>query len=116
MNNCSRSASLRYLKKFTPGRTRTARLKMKRDTIRNLAYTLPMSTTLKSIPATVFEDGSVTLSEPVSLSAPVAAMVTIVIEEDDRLPNRVTREAMEEPLEGLERFKNIDALKADLAK
>lgn len=41
-----------------------------------------MSTTLKSIPATVSPDGSVTLSEPLTLLEPVAAMVTIVLEDD----------------------------------
>lgn len=39
--------------------------------------------TLKSIPATVSPDGSVTLSEPVELNGPAAAMVTIVFENDD---------------------------------
>ncbi len=41
-----------------------------------------MSTTLKSIPATVSPDGFVTLSEPLALLEPVAAMVTIVLEDD----------------------------------
>jgi hypothetical protein len=43
-----------------------------------------MSTTLRSIPATVCPDGSVTLSELLALSEPVAAMVTIVLEDDGR--------------------------------
>lgn len=46
-------------------------------------YTAAMSTTLKSIPATVSPDGSVTLNEPVKLSGTVAAMVTLVLDEDD---------------------------------
>jgi len=41
-----------------------------------------MGTTLKSIPATVSPDGSVTLSEPLALLEPVAAMLTIVLEDD----------------------------------
>ncbi len=43
---------------------------------------MSMGTTLKSIPATVSPDGSVTLSEQLALSEPVAAMVTIVLEDD----------------------------------
>ena len=46
-------------------------------------YSDPMSTTLKSIPATVSPDGAVTLSEPVKLIGPAAAMVTIGFEEQD---------------------------------
>ena len=42
-----------------------------------------MGMTLKSIPATVSPDGSVSLSEPVELTGPAAAMVTIVFENDD---------------------------------
>ena len=38
-----------------------------------------MSMTLKSIPATVAPDGSVTLSEPLDLHEPASAMVTIAI-------------------------------------
>lgn len=41
-----------------------------------------MSTTLKSIPATVSPDGAVILSEPVQLVGPAMAMVTIIFEEE----------------------------------
>lgn len=75
-----------------------------------------MSTTLRSIPATVDQDGLVKLSEPLNLSAPVAAMVTIVIEENNSVPNRVTRSAIEESEEELERFGSVDALRAELAR
>ena len=47
------------------------------------AYRESMSTILKSIPATVSPDGSVTLSEPVKLIGPAVAMVTIVLEGED---------------------------------
>ncbi|CAN5291698.1 hypothetical protein BH23VER1_BH23VER1_05430 [soil metagenome] len=46
-------------------------------------YTAAMRTILKSIPATVSPDGSVTLSEPIKLPGVVAAMVTLVLDEDD---------------------------------
>lgn len=46
-------------------------------------YSERMGAILKSIPATVSPDGSVTLSEPVELAGPAAAMVTIVFEVDD---------------------------------
>jgi len=46
-------------------------------------YSEGMGATLKSIPATVSPDGSVILSEPVELTGPTAAMVTIVLEADD---------------------------------
>lgn len=55
-----------------------------------------MSTTLKSIPATVSPDGAVTLSEPLKLAGPAVAMVTIVFEdEDDALePALLSEEAL----------------------
>ena len=46
-------------------------------------YREHMSTTLKSIPATVSPDGAVTLSEPVKLIGPAVAMLTIVLEDED---------------------------------
>jgi hypothetical protein len=42
-----------------------------------------MGAILRSIPATVLPDGSVTLTEPVYLRGPAAAMVTIVLESDE---------------------------------
>lgn len=41
-----------------------------------------MSTTLKSIPATVAPDGTVTLAEPLEITTTVAAMVTVAYEQD----------------------------------
>jgi hypothetical protein len=43
-----------------------------------------MGAILRSIPATVSPDGSVTLSAPVELSGPAIAMVTLIIETDER--------------------------------
>ena len=42
-----------------------------------------MSMTLKSIPATIAPDGSVTLSEPLELREPTSAMVTIAVADSD---------------------------------
>ena len=70
-----------------------------------------MPATLKTVEATVSEDGTVTLSEPVT--GPARAVVTLLIEEPSE-PNATTREAMNEPPEDLPRFASVDALKADL--
>ena len=70
-----------------------------------------MSATLKTVEATVSADGVVTLCEPVT--GPARAVVTLLIE-DPAEPNAATREAMNEPLEGLPRFSSVNALKADL--
>ncbi|MCP5538740.1 MAG: hypothetical protein H7A53_01165 [Akkermansiaceae bacterium] len=42
-----------------------------------------MSASLKSIPAIVSPNGTVTLSEPVKLIGPAVAMVTILFEDED---------------------------------
>jgi len=56
-----------------------------------------MGTTLKSIPATVSPDGSVSLSEPIHLTGPASAMVTIVLEGDETLePAYLSERALED--------------------
>jgi len=52
-----------------------------RDTVR---YAALMNAGLRSIPATVFPDGTVTLAEPVELPGTATAMVTILVEDADR--------------------------------
>ncbi len=70
-----------------------------------------MPATLRTVEATVSEDGTVTLAEPVT--GPARAVLTLLIEEPSE-PNSTTREAMNEPHEDLPRFASVDALKADL--
>ena len=71
-----------------------------------------MSVTLKAIRATLNPDGSLDLDYPMSVPEPVEVMVTIAVEE--KIPNAVTRAAMEEPKEGLPRFETVEALMAEL--
>jgi hypothetical protein len=71
-----------------------------------------MSVTLKAIKATLNPDGSLDLSDPVSITEPMEVLITIAVE--DKIPNAVTRAAMEEPKEGLPRFETVEALMADL--
>ena len=49
---------------------------------------------------------------PVHLSEPAPAVVTILMPDDE--PNDATRKAIEEPLDGLPRFKSVDALFQEL--
>ena len=72
-----------------------------------------MPARLKTIEATVSEDGIVTLAEPVS--GPARAVLTLLIEEQTE-PNATTRDAMNEPLEDLPRFASVASLKTDLER
>lgn len=69
-----------------------------------------MQTILKTVEATVAEDGTITPAEP--LTGPARAVVTLLIEQSD--PTAVTRAAMAEPLEALPRFATLDELRAEL--
>ncbi len=69
-----------------------------------------MSATLRTIDATIEEDGSVLLSEPVE--GPARAVLTVLV--DDPTPNAATREAMVEPAADLPRFQSVEALLDDL--
>ena len=42
-----------------------------------------MSATLRAIPVTVSEDGTIELSEPLNLSGPVSGMLTLAVENGD---------------------------------
>ncbi len=48
-----------------------------------LGYTFAMSATLRAIPVTVSEDGTIQLSEPLNLSGPVSGMLTLAVENGD---------------------------------
>ena len=67
---------------------------------------------MKTLDAVVEADGTVRLRQPLRLSCPAAAVVTILLHDNE--PNETTRHAMEEPLDGLPRFENVDALLQEL--
>lgn len=69
-----------------------------------------MSASLKTVEATVSEEGIVTLAEHVT--GPCKAFLTLLIEEPT--PNATTLEAMNEPSEGLQRYKTASQAKAAL--
>lgn len=69
-----------------------------------------MSASLKAIQATVSEDGTITLAEPVY--GPCKAVLTLLVEEPE--PNATTRAAMDEPSEGLTRYPTASQAKAAL--
>lgn len=71
-----------------------------------------MSASLKTLDAVVEVDGTVRLIQPVRLTGPASAVVTILMPDGE--PNEATRQAIEEPLAGLPRFKSIDALFQEL--
>lgn len=71
-----------------------------------------MAASLKTLDAVVEADGTVRLRQPVRLSGPAAAVVTILVHDDE--PNEVTRQAIEEPIDGLPRFESVDALFREL--
>ncbi|MEA3209644.1 MAG: hypothetical protein QOE70_2701 [Chthoniobacter sp.] len=71
-----------------------------------------MAASLKTLDAVVEADGTVRLIQPVRLSGPAPAVVTILMAGDE--PNEATRRAIEEPLDGLPRFENVDALFQEL--
>ena len=66
-----------------------------------------MAASLRVIEATVSEDGTVTLAEPVK--GPCKAVLTLLVEQPE--PNSDTRAAMDEPTEGLPRFKSASEAK-----
>ena len=67
---------------------------------------------MRTVDAVVEADGTVRLRQPVRLSGPAAAVVTLLVRDDE--PNESTREAIEESVEGLPRFESVDALFQDL--
>ena len=67
-----------------------------------------MAASLRTLGAVVEADGTVRLREQVRLSGPATAVVTILVHDDE--PNEATRQAMDEPVDGLPRFKSVDAL------
>ena len=69
-----------------------------------------MSASLKAIPATVSEDGVVTLAEHVT--GPCKAVLTLLVE--DPTPNAETLAAMNEPSESLPRYQNASQAKSAL--
>lgn len=69
-----------------------------------------MSASLKAIQATVSEDGTVTLAEPVQV--PCKAVLTLLVEQPE--PNAVTRAAMNEPTEDLPRYRTMKDIRATL--
>ena len=76
-----------------------------------------MAGTLKTIKATVEPDGTVHLLQPVCLDVPVDAVLTFHIEDSSsHKPNKKTIKALNEPIDGLERFDSVDALFAELEK
>ena len=69
-----------------------------------------MAATLRTIEATVSEDGVITPAEPVT--GPCKAVITLLI--DEWLPNAVTVAAIEEPIDGLPRYRTAEEAKAAL--
>ena len=84
----------------------------KLDIKQRMGRVLLMSASLKTLDAVVEVDGTVRLIQPVRLSEPAPAVVTILMPDDE--PNEATRQAIEEPLAGLPRFKSVDALFQEL--
>ena len=73
-----------------------------------------MGASLKTVDAVVEADGTVRLRQPMRLSGPTSAVVTFLVRDDE--PNEATREAIEEPTEGLPRFESVDVLFQDLER
>jgi hypothetical protein len=71
-----------------------------------------MAASLKTLDAVVEVDGTIRLRQPVKLTGPASAVVTILIHDDE--PNETTRMAIEEPSDGLPRFKTVEALLQEL--
>jgi hypothetical protein len=67
---------------------------------------------LKTVDAVVEADGTVRLRQPMRLSGPASAVVTILVSDDE--PNEATRQAIEEPIADLPRFESVDALFEEL--
>ena len=71
-----------------------------------------MGASLKTVEAVVEADGTVRLRQPMRLSGPTSAVVTLLVRDDE--PNEATREAIDEPTAELPRFETVDALFQDL--
>ncbi len=71
-----------------------------------------MAASLKTVDAIVEADGTVRLRQPMRLTAPAQAVVTLIVQEDE--PNQATRAAIEEPIDGLPRFNDVDTLVREL--
>jgi len=69
-----------------------------------------MAASLKTIQATVSADGVVTTAEPIY--GPCVAVITLLV--DEKIPNAVTRAAMDEPNEDLPRYPTASQAKAAL--
>ncbi len=69
-----------------------------------------MAASLRTIEATVSADGVVTTAEPVF--GPCKAVLTLLI--DEKVPNAVTRAAMDESSDDLPRYTNASQAKAAL--
>jgi hypothetical protein len=73
-------------------------------------YIAVVAAILKTIEASVSENGVITPSEP--LVGPAQAVITLIVEEP--APNEKTIRAMEEPVGYSPRFNTVAELKADL--
>ncbi len=71
-----------------------------------------MAASLKTLDAVVETDGTIRLRQPVRLSGPASAVVTILVQDNE--PNETTRQAIDEDLAELPRFKSVDALFEEL--
>jgi hypothetical protein len=67
-----------------------------------------MAASLKTLDAVVEVDGTIRLRQPLRLSGPASAVVTILVQDDE--PNETTRQAVDEPLAGLPRFESVAEL------
>jgi hypothetical protein len=71
-----------------------------------------MGASLKTVDAVVEADGTVRLRQPMRLSGPASAVVTILVRDDE--PNEATRQAIQEPIADLPHFESVDALFEEL--
>jgi hypothetical protein len=71
-----------------------------------------MGASLKTVEAVVEADGTVRLRQPMRLSGPTSAVVTLIVRDDE--PNESTREAIDESISDLPRFESVDALFQEL--
>lgn len=71
-----------------------------------------MGASLKTVEAVVEADGTVRLRQPVRLSGPTSAVVTLIVRDDE--PNEATRGAIDESIDQLPRFETADALFQEL--
>jgi len=69
-----------------------------------------MAAALKTIHATVSADGVVTTQEPIW--GPCEAVITLLV--DEKVPNAVTRAAMDEPTDDLPRYHTMEGIRATL--